>query len=160
MKMHNDSFVGFTAWKQTTQQVQAGDIIVFDGLILNEGGFYDTRFNWFQCPFNGVYFVSSTLCSDDSNIGYTYGTMKKDDVSLFPVYVLTQDNPYTSSSNSGLVRCVASERIWMEASGSGSVYGQQGIHYSTFTIFMVNQDEGMTVDYIFRKCCKTSSQRI
>lgn len=139
------SLVGFTAWKQSRQEVEAGDKIVFDGIILNEGNHYDIIFNWFECPYNGVYFFSATLRGDDTR-KYTSAILVKDSVNLLTIYTYNPTNPLSSASNSGLIRCSAGERLWLEAAyDDGVVNGQQAIHESTFTVFMINNEDFLNV---------------
>lgn len=137
------SFVGFTAWKQTTQYVRFGDVVRFDGIILNEGGYYDTQSNSFECPFDGVYFTCVTLHGDEHDTGLANGRVIKNTTDMFGIIHDNYRNPDTSSSNSGLFRCNAGELVRVIAENAGRIHGEETTHYTSFTVFMVKEEGGI-----------------
>ena len=91
----------------------------------------------FHCPVSGVYFAHIT--------GRVYNTddlqlqIVKNDEICGNILEYGARLPYNTLSNGCLMECSAGESIQIKAIYSSSVYGDQSVPYSTFSVLLINQ---------------------
>lgn len=64
LSYYNDSnlqgFAGYSVRKSKPQELKEGDVVSFDKIAYNDGGFFDVASNSFKCPVDGVYYTFLT----------------------------------------------------------------------------------------------------
>ena len=129
------AFVGCSLWKRSTQVYSTADTIVYDGIALNSGKYFDSILNQFICPFNGIYYVTATAkkhSTSDLQVDVLHAT-----ATLFRLEDLGTNMPNNTVSNSALVRCFTGEVIQVKAAGSGRIFGEYNGKFTTLNIFMM-----------------------
>ena len=62
-------------------------------------------------------------------------------VRLTSLSPLDSYHAYSTVSNSGFMRCLAGEQIWLRSGGS-SVYATSDARYNTFSVYMMVDESG------------------
>ena len=119
---------------------QDGNTIIFDRVVVNEGGHYNGPLGMYTCPVTGTYFVTSSLSSVHNR---SYGRLMSGEAQI-------QRGPltmYSSSSESGvstqtaIYRCSANEGVYTQAVHFSSSYSAANLRAdeSTFSGFLIRQ---------------------
>lgn len=66
-KVSDSSVVTFSAYATVDRSYAPGSTLLFDGVITNVGGAYNTDTSEFLCPVRGYYLVSASLLSYEDN---------------------------------------------------------------------------------------------
>ena len=130
--------VAFTAWANTgnpTDYVSA-DIIVFNEVLSNIGGHYNTDTSSFICPWDGVYVFSVDVqgyVSDPSHIDLMQNSdyrtrVFNDEISY----------AYNRGSMTTVLDCQHGDVIWIRAGSTCSIYGGYQ-PYTTFSGFLLQR---------------------
>lgn len=135
-KSHS-SFVGFSAFKQFNQTHSAGNNIIFDGVLLNEGGYYQRIQSRFECPVNGIYFV--TVTAKRQELDPLLLDVEIATNNLFRLSSTESENPEDIVNNGVLTRCFEGEEISVKGAGDGSVYGHPSEVETVFTVMFMYQ---------------------
>lgn len=108
--------------------------VLLTGVSLNEGSHYDPDTSVFTCPLQGVYYVTVTYRKTDNMM---WMQVYKDDNNILSSIDYDNWNPWNILSASCLVPCSPGEDIYVLGyADPGSVYGNQSVPYTTFSIFM------------------------
>ena len=130
--------VAFTAWANTgnpTDYISA-DIIVFNEVLSNVGGHYNTDTSSFICPWDGVYVFSVDVqgyVSDPSHIDLMQNSdyrtrVFNDEISY----------AYNRGSMTTVLDCERGDVIWIRAGSTCSIYGGYN-RYTTFSGFLLHR---------------------
>ena len=77
--MRNVSSISFMAYKDGQQVAAPGDVITWDGLLVNNGNGFSIVTNSFLCPVDGYYFFQFNLYNGRANQGQSCSaTLVKD----------------------------------------------------------------------------------
>ena len=133
----SDEVVGFTAFNDIGYQPLAkDDIVLFQGVRTNYGGYYEPTTSTFHCPVNGVYMFSSNVVSE---INYsTRIDIMKNDVAQIGILAYTADIS-TSAGGLCITECFVGETVWIKARYSGAMDGGSlgGTHFSGYLLTLI-----------------------
>lgn len=130
------NFSAFTAWKKTTTSYSAGQTVVFEGVIIDQGGHYDESNGEYDCAVDGVYYVSLNL-KRYSNGNVALDVLRGSFVflRLYDTYTYNRDGHY---SNSAMIRCFPGEKIKVQGYTSGYILGDVAVPYSTLSVMLMH----------------------
>ncbi|KAL3882723.1 hypothetical protein ACJMK2_029035 [Sinanodonta woodiana] len=113
------------------EPVYAHEIAIFDTVLLNEGGGFNTQTGIFTCPLSGIYFFSGSIMTKH---GYQLG------VHLI-VNGETKGNSYADGANSwdqgsisSIARCEAGQNVWISVYFGSYIHGD---YYTSFSGFLL-----------------------
>ena len=135
----HEYFVGITAWAEEPIYYEEEEIIIFSGVLLNEGGSYSPVTGQFTVGIGGVYYVVVSLKRTAEPDEELRIKVYKDAEEILATYDEYETNAGISVSNSVLVVCSVGEVIYMKGWGTGSVYGHTTVPYSTFSVMLMQQ---------------------
>lgn len=113
----HESVIGFTALKDNSQDHMSDEVITYQDVLLNEGGFYIPSFSRFQCPEDGFYYVTMATYNsrDDTNVGLTLN-------SIFELHTRgTETGALKQMGNSRLIRCSQGDILAVKSLTEGSL---------------------------------------
>ena len=100
---------------------------MFRSVISNVGGHYSPLTGLFTCPVRGIYMFHYSVLGDNT---YNWrgrmlqsGEMIASSISL----------GFIQMSNLAFVECDVGEQVWVEANGTGDIFGDDERRYSSFT---------------------------
>lgn len=113
--------------------IKTHQVIIFDAVILNEGGFYNATTGIFQCPWNGVYDFSFFLGQRSENTD-AKGAYVELYVNEKPIYTGVADQQHSKQDlqggNRAIIRLKAGNQVKVVAlAGSNHIEGDN--HRST-----------------------------
>jgi hypothetical protein len=126
--------VAFHATGLQSHSPQSGTPLVFNKVVLNEGGSYDSATGYFTVSVPGLYvFVTSTgpLSSNMWVSFYLY----VDDAHIDRSWAYNQDGKEMSSVH-GVVHLQAGQKVWVRSNGEQLYWDQ----VSAFTGFLLSPD--------------------
>lgn len=126
---------GFTAYATSSQNYNSGDIIEFHGVISNLGSSYYPSTSRYVCPANGTYMVTLTFWKAGDNP--IHAGVQKSSIIMLHIEDPWTENNLNYVTNSRLFRCTKGEIVSVQATGSGSVWGDSD-RYSTFTVLLLH----------------------
>ena len=107
----------------------AGDIVIFDSIESNLGGFYNADSSVFVCPNNGMYvFALSAGCASQVN-----ADIMLDGESL--VTVRCHNSHYSQGNVMAVTECVSAQRVWAQVTREGTLAGNSSERYTAFSGF-------------------------
>lgn len=133
----HESVIGFSAFKYTDQEHTSGEVIGYRVVLLNEGGFYLPSLSRFQCPEDGIYYVTMSTYNfqEDTNVGLTLN-------STFQLHTRgISINDRKQMSNSRLVKCSQGDILAVKSLSEGAVRPWQG-STSFSAVLMTNEFQG------------------
>ena len=104
-----------------------GDVIPFESLLSNEGSHYDADTGLFTCPVRGIYMFHYSVQILE---GEEWGVHLKKSGEIVSSGI---GYNYYQLSNLALLECDIDEQVWVEANGSGWMYGDYEKRYNSFT---------------------------
>lgn len=135
----HEYFVGFTAWAEEPIYYEEEEIIILSRVLLNEGGHYSPVTGQFTCEISGVYYVVVLLKRTAEPDEELRIKVYKDAEEILATYDEYETNAGISVSNSLLVVCAVGEVIYMKGWGTGTVFGDITVPYSTFSVMLMQQ---------------------
>ena len=133
------NYAAFTARAGSSDNLQQGDIAIFDSVITNSGNHYSADTSSFMCPFDGIFsFSVSFYAGSNGNLllelmqeEYVIRGYADEDSSL--------DYHYTHGMISVVIECYIGQRVWIRCGDdSDFIYGDS-IRQSHFTGFALNR---------------------
>ena len=118
----NDEAIGFTAFATVSRNYGHQDVVLFDDVISDFGGYYDTNSSIFICPLNGVYGFGTSIYAGST---YFMNVRIMREKSII-VGLQVQEIPEYGNTGATLTvsECLAGEKIWvMSASDDTRMYG-------------------------------------
>ena len=114
--------VAFTAWANTGNETHyyENDIIAFNEVLTNAGGHYNAATSSFICPWDGVYLISASIMSDQSE--YIDINIMRNDVMLARVLVDDMIGGWNQGSTTIVTECDRSDIVWIRSGQSGTLY--------------------------------------
>ena len=106
------NYVGFTAWMSSTVEVDNDELIIFDEVISNIGGYFNPTQSVFICPFSGMYaFYFNVQATTDG----PSATLKivKENVQIGDASADDVDGAYNTGSGFVVTLCEAGEKVWI-----------------------------------------------
>ena len=130
----SDPIVAFTAAATSDQEVEIGERYVFDNVLTNVGGGYDSDSSEFICPLDGYYMFTISIMSQ---IGVpAYGVVSVEGVHG-PVALGDGRNGahYGHATSTHFTHCTQGQKVWVENIYANSyLYGER---YSSFSGILV-----------------------
>ena len=128
--------VAFTAYATTGSPTdyRDGDVILFNEILTNLGGHYNSNMGVFVCPVDGVYLMSVNL-----NVyweTFMYLDLMRNSEQLSDVYIENIPETHNRGSTSVVVRCDRGDILWVRA-GNGAINASENYKYNTLTIFLI-----------------------
>ena len=124
--------VGFTARTVGgSSTYNTDDVIQFNTVVANYGGYYNNDSSIFICPYDGIYMFFCTILSSgtDTHAGITRNSDIEDLVSL------DSNSVSNSASNLVLTECLRGDKMWMrQVRDSKVVYGYLGTTFSGYLL--------------------------
>ena len=125
-----NSYVSFTAFASATRVYNEDDVVQFDGIVVNYGGFYNDSTGIFTCPYSGYYLFSvSVLAYKTRRMGV--------DISLDGSRVVgahaEDPDKYDQGSVTATVKCDLGQQVWVRCIYDGDRMYGDGYKYSSFT---------------------------
>ena len=118
--------IGFSAYASTTQSCEAGKLLYFDIEVTDIGGCYNNDISVFVCPYDGLYLFSLSAESPDGK--QVHASIMEEDVRLLSAYHGEID--FGQGSTTVVTECSASQTVWVECSGHGTLHSQQESSFS------------------------------
>ena len=116
---HPSEAVGFSAYTLEERAYNDGDVVIFDGVVSNFGGFFDFDSSIFVCPYSGIYWFSVSCLS---KIGYPCTPA----INVETKEILKTHGATGSHGNQGststVVECKAGERVWVRNVSDDEAY--------------------------------------
>ena len=127
--------MGFTAIASSDVVYNDGEIMLFDNIETNLGGFYDNSSSMFLCPYNGVYIFSISTRSYTNF--YMYARIIHDNN---PVAGTASDEVANDQGSvMAIIECLSGESVWVENYGDNRVLGGSSVmKYSSFSGFLLH----------------------
>ena len=134
---HTDDYGAFYVTLQQDNNVTYGNRVVFDTVIYNPPGDYDTNSGLYRCPNNGIYVMFSTITTtEDLNVVslalLRNGTRRK------PTLIgRNQDDQFFSGSTMWVFECSAGDQVGIQMywAHSGTGLSAKGDGFTTFSGF-------------------------
>ena len=131
--------VGFTAYSSTSRAYGGHDPVIFDGVLANFGGAYDSISSTFTCPVTGVYVISLTLTSTVGE--QAQAQITKESSRMLAALADNDEASLNVAAVTSVFECGAGERVWVrtDANSPQGVYGSTGDGLRTgFSGFLLN----------------------
>ena len=130
--------VGFTAYANTggPTPYADGELVVFDVVISNFGGHYNTDTSSFVCPFDGVYMVNVNVIGYDGEL--VIAAITRNDVELVEVWSDDLSGLYTQASNTVMTECQTGDVLWIKSRAFSTMLHALGSR-STFSAFLMHR---------------------
>ena len=132
-----ESSVAFTVYASVQRFYEIGEIIIFDGVLTNEGNHYQTHSSFFICPKEGLYMFTTTIC----------GGLDDED---FEAFLMKEAQSFTTARAhvdhldqgiaSAVMHCEEGERVWVKVSGTqdiGELYSTETERVASFAGFLI-----------------------
>lgn len=117
-----NSFVSFTAYATVTRNYDEGDIVQFDGIQTNFGGYYSPLNGVFRCPWNGYYMFSVSVMSL-VNGPKIHVELLIDGTTFLAAYAADEDT-YDHGSIMGVNLCTEGQEVYVRSRFNGqTLYG-------------------------------------
>ena len=137
----SDPIIAFTAVVTSSQDVEPGERYVFENVMTNVGGWYNSEFSEFTCPLNGYYMFSFSLLSQRGLLVYGKITI---DGQFGPLSLSDgrTGGDYASASSVYFAHCKQAERVWVEAySSTGYLHGGGLSSFSGMLVKVASEDD-------------------
>ena len=130
--------VAFTAWANTGNPTDysVGDIIVFNEVLSNIGGHYNTDTSSFICPWDGVYVFSVTVQGYLSDLTDT--DLMQNNNFLARIFNDDISGAYNRGSMTTVIDCERGDVIWNLAWTTGSINCNTN-RFTTFSGFLLQR---------------------
>lgn len=116
---NKDQVVAFSAALGTLRNIQGGQIIVFNDVILNEAGGYDQGSGIFTCPREGIYLVTLFIGVRDTEQFFA-SLMVNGTPKIYAVAEGKHSTQDLQGGNSIITQLHKGDRVWVQqATGSG-----------------------------------------
>ena len=114
--------VAFTAFADTGDPTSysGSDIIVFDEVLTNAGGHYSEATSSFICPWDGLYLISASMQSSESD--NIHLDLMRNDVMLARMYLDDISPGYTRGSATVVTECDRGDVVWVRAGSEGTLF--------------------------------------
>ena len=131
-----DSPVGFSAYATQNRDYNAGDLVLFDGVDTNIGGYYQSSSSTFLCPVDGVYVFSASLLTTEEDKYMTFRIMKED---VVIAGAFGEDIPAVRFADSAVAvtECLIGQKVWVKSIHDNSRMYGSAAHYSMFSGFLL-----------------------
>ena len=113
-----ESFISFTAFSTGHRQYNAYDVVQFDGISVNNGGYFNSSTGYFTCRYTGYYLFSVTVAAKRGL--------------MMAVQILVDDTPFASALAT-IVNCESGQQVWVRCRGNGNWMKGDIAQFSTFT---------------------------
>lgn len=138
LQKQHDTFIGFSAWAQSTQLVEVGDPVQFSGVLANVGEYYNEDTGVFTCPDEGVYYVSVTITQFELG-GFSLRVTRLGESQETLLTFFSTQIANNVVSNSAVFGCSAGDSVYVEGVGESSqVYGNTNLPQTVFTVILMN----------------------
>ena len=131
----SDPAVAFTAAATSHQVVEQGERYVFENVMTNVGGWYNSEFSEFTCPLDGYYMFSFSLMSQRGFPAYGRISVEGE---LGPIALGDGriGGDYGHATSVYFTHCKQAERVWVQqpTSTTSRLYGGS---YSNFSGMLV-----------------------
>ena len=124
--------VGFTARTVGgSSTYNTDDVIQFNTVIANYGGYYNSETSIFICPDDGIYMFFCTILSGSTDT-HAYITRNSD---IEDLVSLDSNSISNSASNFVLTECLRGDKMWMrQGLDAKIVYGYLGTTFSGYLL--------------------------
>ena len=129
--------VGFTAYVKESRRYELGELVLFENVISNYGGHYQSDQSVFICPYSAsyIFFVSVTSMVGPRSI---YVDVKLNDMPIARALADNQDDEYSNGSNMVVIQCTEGDKVWVESIDNHEEIA--GGMLSTFSGFLLHFD--------------------
>ena len=131
--------IGFTAHATQSRWYDPGEVIEFDSVQSNFGGYYSSTTYTFRCPYTGVYLFN---CGINSYESYLMCDIVKDHVLLGSAYaehIQDETHSYPQASAIVIVQCNAGQNVWTEAQSAVPYLSVAHSRSTQFVGFLLHQ---------------------
>ncbi|XP_059169751.1 complement C1q subcomponent subunit B-like [Physella acuta] len=126
--------VGFTAVLSNTLKLVVNQMLVYNKIVTNAGNAYNIKTGVFTCQTAGMYFFQfHCTASKGSKLSVSL-VMNKTKVVTLHSYT-NQD--FTMAGNSAVLQLKVGDKVFVQASSAGSVYGTTSDFLNTFSGFLM-----------------------
>lgn len=131
---YHTSLVAFSGFKRGSQEYSAGDVITINGTFVDEGASFDPQTSKFTCPVAGIYFVSANM---RRNFDPVFVSVIRGTVAVAHIDHTDSDFPLDTVSNAILTRAFPGDQIFLQATGTGALYGDESRAFTTFSVVLM-----------------------
>ena len=130
--------VAFMAWADTGSETnyRSGDVVVFNAVLNNIGGHYNTDTSSFICPWDGVYVFSVSVMgyvNDDSHIDLMHNNNF-----MTRIWIDGISGAYNRGSMTTAIECERGDVIWNRAGSHCSIHTTGDVR-TTFSGFLLHR---------------------
>ena len=112
--------VGFSVFATEERNYNDGDIVIFDNIVSNFGGYFDLDSSIFVCPYSGIYWFSVSCFSEN---GYACTPVIYVETKIILRTEGAADETHgNQASTSTVVECMAGKRVWIMNDYDNRVY--------------------------------------
>ena len=105
-------------------------MVLFDGIVVNYGGFYDGTTSIFTCPFSGFYMFSVSVRAEEEHVINVSITVDGSHL----VSAIAQDGTsYDQASAVVVTRCDEGQNVWITSKNDNRRMEGNSVRYSSFT---------------------------
>ena len=112
--------VGFSAYTTQERYYNDDDIVLFDGVSSNFGGYFNLETSIFVCPYWGVYWFSVTCRGGTSNCNALITV----DGSYKAQTIGASSESINQSAVSIVVECRVGQSVWIQNNGDNRFYNK------------------------------------
>ena len=123
--------IGFTAFMTESVSYEIGDVVIFDSVESNIGGFYNEKASVFVCPNNGMYIFSLSVTCEMLQIN---ADLMIDDNAF--VTVRCHNDHYSQGNVVAVTECYSNQKVWAQVTYAGSLAGNSTDRYTSFSGFL------------------------
>ena len=128
------NYSGFTAYATATREFNGGSTVTFDGVLNNDGNFYNSQTSTFTCNVTGYYYFDLNLyLSNGRDFGASIivGTTAQT-----KVYIEADAGENIKGSTSVVALCSSNQNVYVRCDDSGELEGNLNAETS-FSGFLV-----------------------
>ena len=114
--------IGFTACGAESRDYNVSEIVLFERVLTNYGGYYSSQASSFMCPIDGVYVFTLAINVVETNIGVC---INRNGVELTTTWV--DGAPHNHATNAVVTECLTGDVIWPRIkfiSGDNNIYSE------------------------------------
>lgn len=125
-----NSFISFTAFSTEVRTYDADDVVQFDGIVVNDGGFFNSSTGYFTCPYTGYYLFSVSILAQTT---FTMGVDIRVNGTLLVGAYASDTVTYGQAAATTIAKCEAGQMVWVRSRVNGNTMNGSSARYSRFT---------------------------
>ena len=109
-------FVSFTAYAAASQEYNKGDVVQFDTIVVNYGGYFDSSTGYFTCPYTGYYLLTVSILASRA-VRMAVDIIINDTVLVGASAKDTKEQDQAAATT--VVKCDSEQLVWVKSRHGG-----------------------------------------